>query len=686
MGSGKKIIKKNSIHSKTKKKIKTKLSNAEFLTRTISLLREYIPLCGRNKSRLARMAQLSKPTVIRTLNRPDCKDLRDAFYSHPLIDRQAEIWKKTSEEIAAAIPFCTGYFKSLCDITGKPVGTLKRYVRDSRNPHLKKAMHERREETRAESKRLLHRQLMEAIVKFDAQKERIAAHIKLSVPYTGLLLNNPRTPDIRGKYYQVKAAMKIKMAAAKALQKTMLKTIEGGDASPEAYDSEFAIDSKKESFLEHQISFAYSPPAEARHPALIGGFGSGKTMSVPLRWLKLIEYRASQGKKCDLMVLEPTNEMIRDIIVPTFDDFFRRFGLPVKYLSDKQNYTVYYMGGKHTCLLRSADKPRTLTGKNLSDVIIDEFDRIPYYKQKQVWRECISRTRKAEHGTCGVVTTPEGYKLTHELWVEKKKAAFLYIKAKTKNNIYLPPDYIENLYEQYDSRLAKQYLEGEFVNIESDLVYYCFDRNVNVIADAKIPQGEFNRVIISFDFNVNPMCAVEIITRGKARYQVHEYKISNSNTKELCETIIDSVKRRYENSAELNILLAGDASGAARSSSGENSDFEIIKNCFSKAGFLSSYLYPLPSNPPVRERVNFVNAILEKKQFFIAESCIASIKDREIVSWKKGSGKFIIDKSDRETTHLSDAADYGIWVSRYAINSDDKNPVAISIPYRSRYS
>ncbi|MBP9095470.1 MAG: hypothetical protein KBG21_02615, partial [Ignavibacteria bacterium] len=71
---------------------------------------------------------------------------------------------------------------------------------------------------------------------------------------------------------------------------------------------------------------------------------------------------------------------------------------------------------------------------------------------------------------------------------------------------------------------------------------------------------------------------------------------------------------------------------------------------------------------------------------FIAESCKASVKDREIVSWKKGSRKFIIDKSDRTTTHLSDAADYGIWVSRYAMNKDNNNQVAVSIPFTSRYS
>jgi len=407
-------------------------------------------------------------------------------------------------------------------------------------------------------------------------------------------------------------------------------------------------------------------------------------MSIPLRWLKLIEFRMMQGKKCELMVIEPTIEMIQDILVPAFDEFFNKLGVPVKYLSDKRNYSIMYKGEKHTCIFRSGDRPRALTGKNLTDIIIDEFDRLPYAKQKQTWRECISRIRRAEFGTCAAVSTPEGFKLIHELWVEKKTDRFALIKAKTRDNIYLPEDFIDNLYEQYDSKLVKQYLEGEFVNINSDVAYYCFDRNVNVIKDEVIPKsGDENRRIISFDFNVNPMCAVEIIMKGKTRYQTHEYKVSQSNTEELCTAIIGSLEQRYgaRGARELNLILTGDASGAAGSSQSDTTDFGIIKNKFEGEGFLNASLSIGGANPPVRERINFVNSLLEKRLFFIAESCKASIKDRELVSWKKGSEKFVIDKSSRDVTHLSDACDYGLVRSRLTEQSlKDK---MVIVPWKS---
>jgi len=182
------------------------------------------------------------------------------------------------------------------------------------------------------------------------------------------------------------------------------------------HDTSF-IELDESKYLPHQLEFAGLSPDYVKHPALIGGFGSGKTMSIPLRWLKLIDYRKEiQNKKCEIMVLEPTCEMIRDILVPTFDEFFEKLGITVKYLQEKKNYSIYYKGETHTCIFRSAERPRSLTGKNLSDIIIDEFDRMDYRKQKEVWRECISRIRRVEFGTCAVVTTPDGYKYTYELW------------------------------------------------------------------------------------------------------------------------------------------------------------------------------------------------------------------------------------------------------------------------------
>jgi len=594
------------------------MGNKEVRAETLRVMLIHIPGCGQNYSELARRTERSVLTIRSIIKekKPENKDVQDAFWAEEVISPSEVKREREVKEMLRLIELHGADKFLIAEGLGCSPWTLMRKINDKRNPEVKIAYDEKRKIRDEQNK--LERKLK----RDNAQKEL-----------------------------------------------SLLK----GESENEAveYVSELSDEKIAENFLGHQVSFAEVSPEEVKHPAIVGGFGCGKTMSIPLRWLKLIEFRLAQGKKCELMVIEPTKEMIRDILVPAFDEFFERAGVKKKYLWDSGRYTIEYMGEKHVCLFRSGNRPSSLTGKNLSDIIIDEFDRMPYSKQRLVWRECIARIRRAPHGSCAVVSTPEGFKLVHELWVEKRSEKFALIKAKTSDNIHLPEDYIANLYEQYDSKLVKQYLEGEFVNIGTDLVYYCFDRNVNVVADGEIPPADEGRIILSFDFNVNPMCAAEIIMSGKTRYQIYEHKISSSNTKELCESVMESLKRRYKNWKMMSLLITGDASGSARSSSGSDSDYEIIKREFDEAGFAGAYVSVGSVNPPVRERANYVNSLLDKKLFFIGESCRESVKDREVVSWKKGSEKFVIDKSDRTATHLSDAADYGLWKSRFLVNNEN---------------
>ncbi len=125
--------------------------------------------------------------------------------------------------------------------------------------------------------------------------------------------------------------------------------------------------------LRAQYEFATISPEVCRHPALIGGYGSGKTRAIPLRWVSLIEWRGRHQKKaCHMMIVEPTFEMIRDVLIPTMDSFFDEFGIKHTLQKSYNYYTIRYRNLDFTVLMRSFSKPSSLTGKNLTDVIIDE--------------------------------------------------------------------------------------------------------------------------------------------------------------------------------------------------------------------------------------------------------------------------------------------------------------------------
>lgn len=169
------------------------------------------------------------------------------------------------------------------------------------------------------------------------------------------------------------------------------------------------------------------------------------------------------------------------------------------------------------------------------------------------------------------------------------------------------------------------------------------------------------------------MCAVLLGVKDNLRVQIDEFVLSKSNTSELCDLIIDRFNQSRYTPA---LIITGDASGRKTTSNSSGvSDYLIIKNKFDAAG-IEHYISVPEQNPFVRDRVNFVNNLFEKNHFLINEKCKLSIKDRELVTWKPGGDKFIIDKSNPELTHLSDAADYGLWLTRRLTNdsNDDYQP------------
>lgn len=299
-----------------------------------------------------------------------------------------------------------GNTDELSVLTGKKVCSINEVFRNPKNKELKEeylAIREKNGGTKhQQSTRKRIADISAAIPGSKGVIRVIAKQVGLKTGYTCKLINE--NDELKKKCI----AERNKAAQEKNLEKQKhLREISG---KYKKYEIDESL------FLKHQLEFANLRPDEVKHPALVGGFGCGKTMAIPLRWLLLIDFRTAQNKACEMMILEPTNEMVRDILLPCFDEFFERLEIKTEYLARYQNYSIFIDGKKHTAKLRSADKPRSLTGRNLTDFIIDEFDKIPYYKQKILWRELISRIRRAEFGTGAVVTTPEGFKMTYELW------------------------------------------------------------------------------------------------------------------------------------------------------------------------------------------------------------------------------------------------------------------------------
>ncbi len=342
--------------------------------------------------------------------------------------------------------------------------------------------------------------------------------------------------------------------------------------------------------------------------AYVAGFGSGKT------WVGcggickgMWEHpRINQG------YFAPTYPQIRDIFYPTVEEVAFDWGLKVK-INESNKEVHFYVGRQYrgTTICRSMEKPGTIVGFKIGNALVDELDVMPAKKAEQAWRKIIARMRYKVEGLrngIDVTTTPEGFKFVYQQFVkavrDKPELATLYglVQASTfDNEANLPGDYIPSLLASYPPELIKAYLRGQFTNLISGTIYHQFDRRLNNCEEVEQP-GE--PLYIGMDFNVGKMSGIVHVLRLGLPFAVNEI-INAYDTPD----IIRIIKERFwlydgnDYRKVREIYIYPDASGDSRKSSNASAtDIAQLK----QAGF---NVVVNASNPPVKDRVNSMNAM-----------------------------------------------------------------------------
>ena len=343
-----------------------------------------------------------------------------------------------------------------------------------------------------------------------------------------------------------------------------------------------------------QYQFVITP---ARFPALVAGFGSGKTEAAIVRAASLkIKY-----PKNDIGYYLPTYDLIQKIAFPRFEQFFVEKGFITVLNETKKEMTVMGMVGK--IIFRTMDAPESIIGYEVADSVVDELDVLKTEKAADVWRKIVARNRQKKpdgsKNTIGVATTPEGFRFVYEKWKKKPMDGSQLIKASTASNAAnLPPDYVQTLKDTYPDHMLAAYIEGEFVNLTTGSVYFEFDRKLNAapLGTGIKPNESLH---IGFDFNVGQMAAVVHIMREGEPIAVDEF-VGYLDT----PALIRAIEQRY--GGKHRIFAYPDASGKNRkSNNAAESDVVLLK----QAKFL---VLAKSVNPFVRDRVAAFNKMIHK--------------------------------------------------------------------------
>lgn len=387
--------------------------------------------------------------------------------------------------------------------------------------------------------------------------------------------------------------------------------------------------------FKHQGDFINST---AKYPALVAGFGSGKTLAFCIK--ACVQACMNPGKLG--LLAEPVYPMVRQILKPTFDFVLGELGFNYRYSATDMRYRIYWEGGWADVILMSAENYEKWRGLNLAWGGLDEADIL---KDASAWKMLLSRLRDGETLCAFISTTPEGFKWVYEYWVSEKREGYELIQARTEANTTLPAEFIESLKQNYDERLIKAYLGGEFVNLQHGQTYYTFNREKNVKA---VSYNERLPIRANIDFNVDPLaCTLWQKYDASPRIRVLDcIGLKHSGDDDLItERMAREIKRRYKT----RVIAYPDPAGKSRGTSSRRSDHKILRD----EGF---ELRVKNAAPSVVDSVNAVNRMMGDT--IIDPKCKDFIIDLEQTINKDGTRD--IDKSNKERTHYTDGFRYGI--------------------------
>jgi hypothetical protein len=442
----------------------------------------------------------------------------------------------------------------------------------------------------------------------------------------------------------------------------------------------------------YDITVSHKEHAFMLHNGAVISFNSGKTERAKRKFVKRV-MRGNNGTFINprYCVSAPTTAQAKKIF---WNDL--KMMIPPNLMAKKPNETdliIQLIQGNTEIFVAGLDQPQRIEGAPVDGFIFDESDDI----KSTAWEAHIYPCFADRHAWAMFLGAPNGMGFLHKLSKNALTNPTEWDFFQWKSAEVLDPAEIQRFRSLYDERLFRQEFEGEFVNMDGRAYYsfekkhYSFELDYNIYGD----------LIFCFDFNSSPGIAVAIQeqkmpfgqteychTQGGFVYQsklqpvwgtgvISEVWIKeNSNTKLICEKLYEKFHIHQG-----KIFCYGDASGGNHISSGlAGTDWDIIKDFFSRTPFFDRIFYNVPrSNPSVRGRINATNCRLKASDGTIrmavdAKDCPHTIEDFEQVTLLNGSLSDINKKKNMYLTHLTDAI--GSYIS-YEFPVDNLSKVSI---------
>lgn len=329
--------------------------------------------------------------------------------------------------------------------------------------------------------------------------------------------------------------------------------------------------------------------------------------------------------------------------------------------------------GRNSIFFKSGDNFEDLRTESLAGCVIDEARQ----QKKELWSTVVfpmlakARKMNPQLGWADILSSTNGFDWLYDLKKEKENdPSWGIITAPSWEAWWWPQEEVNEAKKNMSDLEFRQEIGAEFVNMRSGKVYHAFtDQNLRTTSpwfDDKI-FSPYHPILLGLDFNVTPMHWTLGQEVNKFFYWFDEIHMENTNTSEAAKELAQKLlvlRDQGHRPADFDILLLGDASGNARSTKSNESDYEIIKQTLKAYGIRFRNLTPL-ANPSIKDRVNAVNARFKAASGDISMwvhpiNCKKLVHDLERVVWKAGADFTLDPGRKKDLTHASDSIGYPV--------------------------
>ena len=274
--------------------------------------------------------------------------------------------------------------------------------------------------------------------------------------------------------------------------------------------------------LPHQARFLQAPYVynETRFFVLCGGYACGKTSSlvyaVTLAVKMLLGKKDKEGHNPKIMVCSKNITFLAKTWTNAFVQNLKMTNSEYSY--DKARNIIVV--GNVELLLIGLEDPSAVYGYSCVLAVVDELDELPTAVAMEAVKSVNDRIRQQVDGfrspfIC-FATTSQGLKGLYQTIIHFKKSGIGYVlmRARTQDNTFLPKDYVENIYRIYNEKERRCLLEGEFISIDSGLVFPDYDPEKNMLdVDLFDCLEDSDTVYIGQDFNSFGNHAVALVVK-----------------------------------------------------------------------------------------------------------------------------------------------------------------------------